>query len=130
MNGLKFSTSVGLPLSPWMVSVPPAAEPAEADEPPPDEQAAVPAATKATATAASADLSGGCRVIVLLLMGAEGQALPKVLVQRRQPDPGDAGHRQPETEARGAALGCDVRQPLLMQLVAGPQPGPEPLVRP
>jgi hypothetical protein len=68
VNGLKFSTSEGLPLSPWMVSVPPAAEVAldvAVDDD--DEQALAPRARRA-ATAAKAMVDLGGLVIVVLLI--------------------------------------------------------------
>jgi hypothetical protein len=67
VNGLKFSTSEGLPLSPWMVSVPPAAEVALDVAVDDDEQALAPRARRA-ATAAKAMVDLGGLVIVVLLI--------------------------------------------------------------
>jgi hypothetical protein len=67
VNGLKFSTSEGLPLSPWMVSVPPAAEavPDVADD---DDEQALATRARRAATAAQATVDLGGLVIVVLLI--------------------------------------------------------------
>jgi hypothetical protein len=70
VNGLKFSTSEGLPLSPWMVSVPPVAELSLDVADDDDEQALATRATRAAAAAqAMVSLGGlGGLVIVVLLI--------------------------------------------------------------